>query len=50
MQIGKALNERLPLLGGASVTLLYKAHSDGLRARPALEACTVTLIAGFDFR
>src|SRR3954467_5722848 len=50
MQISETLDERLPRLGMASVKLLDEARSDRLRARPALEAVSVPLIAGFNFR
>jgi hypothetical protein len=50
MQFGKTLNERLPLLSMVSVKLLDEARSDRLRARPALEAVSVALVAGFNFR
>jgi hypothetical protein len=32
-----------------SVKMLDEAHFDRLRARPALEAVLVTLVAGFNF-
>jgi hypothetical protein len=48
MQIGETLDERLPLLSMVSVKMLDEAHLDCLRARPALEAFPITLIAGFD--
>jgi hypothetical protein len=49
MQISKALDERLPLLGMMSVKMLNEARSNRLWARPALEAFAVAVIAGFNF-
>jgi len=49
MQISQTLDERPPRLGMVSVKLLDEARSDRVRARPALEAFSVTLVAGFDF-
>jgi hypothetical protein len=48
MQISKTLDERLPRLGMASVKLIDEARSDRIRARPALEAFKVALVAGFN--
>jgi len=48
MQISETLDDRLPRLGMASVKLLDGAHSDCVRARPALEAFTVVLVTGFN--
>ncbi|PVE20420.1 hypothetical protein DC522_32475 [Microvirga sp. KLBC 81] len=50
MQIGKTLDERLPLLGMVSLKLLDETHSDRLGTRPALEAFSFALVAGFNFR
>src|ERR671912_1436779 len=47
MQIGKTLDERLPLLGVTGVKMLAEAHSDRLGTRPTLEAFPLTLVAGF---
>ncbi|MBM1173430.1 hypothetical protein [Microvirga arabica] len=49
MQISKKLDERLPRFGMASLKLLNEAHSDRVRARPALEAFKFALVAGFNF-
>jgi hypothetical protein len=49
MQFGETLDEGLPLPSMASLKMLAEAHSDRLRARPALEAFAVALVAGFDF-